>query len=175
MEIKDAIQLITHAHFSTKNKKVWIDLGCGTGTFTLALASILEEESIIYAIDSNGSALKQLPSTYNKVIIEKLVLDFVSADLPIHQINGVLIANSLHYVKDKESFLTNLKSHLINDACFLIIEYDSNASNTWVPYPIDFQSLKGLFSKVGNKSITKLNSRASVYGNRQMYAALIQP
>ncbi|RFS13622.1 class I SAM-dependent methyltransferase [Emticicia sp. C21] len=175
MDIKDAIQLITHPEFSTQSKKVWIDLGCGTGTFTLALASILEEESTIYAFDLNGSALKQIPFTYKKVNIEKLVIDFISTDLPIHQINGVLMANSLNYVKDKEGFLKNLKSHLTKDACFLITEYDSDASNTWVPYPINFQSLKELFSKSGYKNITKLNSRPSVYGNRQMYAALIEP
>jgi ubiquinone/menaquinone biosynthesis C-methylase UbiE len=174
MDIKDAIQFITHAGFSTKGKKLWVDLGCGTGTFTLALASILEEESTIYAIDSNGSALRKIPDFYNKINIEKLAADFVSTDLPIHEIDGVLMANSLHYVKEKESFLTKLKSQLKEDACFLIIEYDSNVSNTWVPYPINFDSLKILFSKLGYKSITKLNSRPSIYGNRRMYAALIE-
>lgn len=174
MDIKDAIQFITHNDFSTKSKKIWADLGCGTGTFTLALASLLDEESLIYAIDSNSTALNKIPETYNQVKIEKFAADFISTDLPIHQLDGILMANSLHYVKDKEAFLTKLRSHLQKDACFLIIEYDSNASNIWVPYPIDFQSLKALFSKLGYQSITKLNSRPSVYGNRQMYAALIK-
>ncbi len=174
MDIKDAIQLITHPGFSTKNKKVWTDLGCGTGTFTLALANLLEEASTILAVDSNESSLKNIPDSYNQVNIKKLSADFVSTNLPIKQIDGILMANSLHYVKDKENFMKNLKSHFTNDACFLIIEYDSNVSNTWVPYPIDFQSLKELFLKLGYKNITKLNSRPSVYGNRQIYAALIE-
>jgi ubiquinone/menaquinone biosynthesis C-methylase UbiE len=174
MEIKDAIQLITHPSFSKKNKKVWTDLGCGTGTFTLALASILEEESIIYAVDTNGSALMKIPETYKSAHIKKLNTNFVTTELPILQIDGVLMANSLHYVYEKEAFLTMLKSKLKEDANFLIIEYDSHASNSWVPYPINFDSLKALFLKLGYKNITKLHTRASIYGNSRIYSALIQ-
>lgn len=175
MELKDAIQLITHNYFSTKNKKIWADLGCGSGTFTLALASILEADSTIYAIDTQASALAEIPNLYQTVNINKLILDFIKADLPIHQLDGVLMANSLHYVKDKEAFLTKLKSNLKPDASLVVIEYDSNAANPWVPYPIDFSSLNALFLKLGYTKIKKLNSRRSVYGNRQMYAALIEP
>lgn len=174
MEQKDAIQLITHNDFSTKNKKIWADLGCGSGTFTLALASILEADSIIHAIDTQESALAEIPNLYRDINIKKHILDFVKADLPIHVLDGVLMANSLHYVKDKEAFLAKLKSYLKPDANFLVIEYDSNISNAWVPYPIDFSSLHALFSKLGYRTIKKLNSRRSVYGNRQMYAALIE-
>ncbi|HEY1054531.1 MAG TPA: class I SAM-dependent methyltransferase [Emticicia sp.] len=175
MDIKDAIQFITQDSLSTKNKKIWVDFGCGTGTFTLALASILETQSMIYAIDSNSSALNKIPDNYNQVTIKKITADFVDTDLPVYQIDGVLMANSLHYVKEKEIFLSKLKSHLKKGSCFLIIEYDSNTSNIWVPYPIDFNALKTLFLKLGYKNISKLNTRASIYGNRQMYAALIQP
>ena len=174
MDIKDAIQLITHNSFSVKNRKVWVDLGSGTGTFTSALASLLEKESIIYAIDSDASALKKIPDSNNRINLKKVIADFVNTDLPIQEIDGILMANSLHYVKDKEAFLNKLRPHLNIDACFLIIEYDSNASNLWVPYPIDFQSLKALFSKLNYANITKLNSRHSIYGNLQMYSALIQ-
>lgn len=133
MDQKDAIQLITHNDFSTKNKKTWADLGSGNGTFTLALASILEADSIIYAIDTQKLALAEIPDLYKEVSIRKYVLDFVKADLPIHTLDGVLMANSLHYVKDKEFFLEKLKSHLKSDTSLLVIEYDSNVSNPWVP------------------------------------------
>ncbi|MBA4850088.1 class I SAM-dependent methyltransferase [Emticicia sp. BO119] len=174
MDLKDAIQFITHDDFSTKNKKIWVDLGCGSGTFTLALASILDKSSTIFAIDYNSTAINKIPESFHQVNIKKLTLDFVNTHLPLNHIEGVLMANSLHFVKDKETFLERLKVHLNTHAFFLIIEYDTNSSNIWVPYPIDFQSLKALFLKSGYRSIIKLNSRPSVYGNRQMYAALIQ-
>lgn len=174
MDIKDAIQFITHDGFSAKNKKKWVDLGCGTGTFTLALASIVDEGSTIYAVDSNSSALNMIPESYNQVNIKKLTKDFITDNLSINRLDGVLMANSLHYVKDKEIFLEKLKLQLNNNACWVIIEYDTNISNTWVPYPIDFQSLKILFSKLGYKNCTKLNSRPSIYSNKQMYIAFIQ-
>lgn len=174
MDQKDAIQLITHNDFSAKNKKTWADLGCGSGTFTLALASILEADSTIYAIDTQESVLAQIPDIYRDINIKKHVIDFVKGSLPFQQLDGLLMANSLHYVKNKEAFVTKLKSHLKPDASLVVIEYDSNVSNPWVPYPIDFSSLNTLFSKLGYRTIKKLNSRRSVYSNRQMYAALIQ-
>lgn len=175
MELKDAVQLITHNDFSPINRKVWADLGCGSGTFTLALASILESGSSIYAVDSNISILSSIPATYNNTSIKKFTIDFIVDDLPFNNLDGALMANSLHYVKEKEAFLMKLKSYLNPDACFLIIEYDSDTSNRWVPYPLDFQSLKKLFTKLGYATISKLNTRASIYGNRLMYAALIKP
>ncbi|RYU96149.1 class I SAM-dependent methyltransferase [Emticicia agri] len=174
MDIQDAIQLISHPHFTTKNKNVWLDLGCGTGTFTLALANILEAGSTIHAVDFNSSALEKIPDTYKGISITKQTADFIKSDLSVTKFDGILMANSLHYVKEKEIFLNKLKSYLADTACFLVIEYDSNASNSWVPYPIDFQSLNRLFSDSGYKTITKLHTRPSIYGKRQIYAALIQ-
>lgn len=89
MDIKDAIQFITHDGFSAKNKKKWVDLGCGTGTFTLALASIVDEGSTIYAVDSNSSALNMIPESYNQVNIKKLTKDFITDNLSINRLDGV--------------------------------------------------------------------------------------
>lgn len=175
MDLKDAIQLITHNDFSTKDKRIWADLGCGSGTFTLALANILDDESTIYALDSNAVALSTIPAKYKQVAIKTIITDFIRDDLQFEKLDGILMANSLHFVKEKEAFLTRLKSYLKDDASLLIIEYDSKAANTWVPYPIDFQSLRTLFARIGYMNISKLNTRASVYGNTQMYAALIKP
>lgn len=179
MELKDAVQLITHIithnDFSPINRKVWADLGCGSGTFTLALASILDSRSSIYAVDSNTSILSSIPAKYNNTSIKKITTDFIVDDMPFNNLDGLLMANSLHYVKEKEAFVTRLKSYLNPDACFLVIEYDSNTSNLWVPYPLDFYSLKTLFTKLGYVNISKLNTRASIYGNRLMYSALIKP
>jgi ubiquinone/menaquinone biosynthesis C-methylase UbiE len=174
MQLQDAIKFITNDSFSTGNKKIWADLGCGTGTFTLALASMLDSGSTIFAIDSDASALSQIPETYNQTEIVKIKADFVNTGLPFDRLDGFLMANSLHFVKDKEAFLKKLKPCLNTDACLLIIEYETNTPNIWVPYPVDFQSLKSLFTKSGYSEISKLNTRTSIYGNRQMYAALIK-
>ncbi len=175
MDLKDAIQLITHKDFSTKDTRIWADLGCGSGTFTLALANILDDGSTIYALDSNAAAMSTIPVKYKQVTIKTIIADFIRDELQVEKLDGILMANSLHFVKEKEVLLTRLKSYMKEDASILIIEYDSKAANTWVPYPIDFQSLRTMFTRLGYMNISKLNTRASIYGNGQMYAALIRP
>ena len=174
MELKDAIQLITNQEFSPTGKLNWADLGCGTGTFTLALASLLEPESVILAVDKDQSALSKIPTAFNHVSINKQKADFVTDELQAKKLDGILMANSLHFIKDKITFLHKIKSYLALNACFLVIEYDSNTANQWVPYPLTFEALNKLFSEAGFKRIHKLNTRPSIYGNRNMYAALIE-
>ncbi len=57
---------------------------------------------------------------------------------------------------------------------FLIIEYDTNEPNLWVPHPITFKKLKSLFEELGYSKILKLNERGSAYGSGMMYCALIE-
>jgi len=174
MELKDAIQLITHQEFSPKGKNNWADLGCGTGTFTLALASILESDSSILAVDADQSALNKIPTGFNQITISTQKADFVNDVLQARNLQGVLMANSLHFVKDKTTFLNKLKPYLAPNACFLVIEYDSDVANQWVPHPVSFDALNKLFSEASYKSIHKLNTRPSIYGNRNIYASLIE-
>ena len=170
MNLKEAINLLS---YSSNKKQTWADLGCGTGTFTLALAHQLKEESTIYAVDKNSSALNKIPDTYNKTNIKKHHSDFTSFQLP-EKLNGILMANSLHYVSNKAEFIKSTSGYLKDDGCFLIIEYDTEASNQWVPFPISFQSLKVLFNKLGFSSIIKLNEHPSIYRRANMYSAIIK-
>ena len=48
MEIRDAAAILKNAHLDASKKTVWADLGCGSGTFTMALASFLFPGSLIY-------------------------------------------------------------------------------------------------------------------------------
>src|SRR5262245_1112117 len=104
MNLNDATAFIA---FENKNQlpQLWLDLGCGTGLFTGALAAHLREGSKIIAIDKDEKALRKIPAAVNDVIIQTKAADFVSDSLDVKGIDGILIANSLHYVKDKETLL----------------------------------------------------------------------
>jgi len=174
MQLQDAIALITHADFKPAGKQTWADLGCGSGLFTSALASLLQPESMIYAIDNNDSATFKKISSFNKVTIQAKRLDFVTDDLAINSLDGILMANSLHYVKDKVSFLDKAARYMKPANSFLIVEYDTDIPvNRWVPYPVSFQSLKKLFSEAGYTSVSKLHERKSVYNSGSIYSAVI--
>jgi methylase of polypeptide subunit release factors len=58
MNQKDATEFIL---FENKNPlpQLWLDLGCGTGLFTLALAGNLPAGSKIIAIDKDEKAFKE--------------------------------------------------------------------------------------------------------------------
>jgi ubiquinone/menaquinone biosynthesis C-methylase UbiE len=172
MKIQEAIKLIEFKPNSVSKEQVWADLGCGSGTFTLALASLLPYKSIIYAIDKNTSSLDRIPKQYDNVSIIKQQGDFEKM-IPF-DLDGIIMANSLHYLSNKVSFIRKIKKHFKGKSKLLIIEYDSDAPNTWVPYPINYISLKTLFEETGFSIVKKLGEHPSLYRRSNIYSALIE-
>ena len=173
MELNEAISFLPD-DISTKEKTKWVDLGCGTGTFTLALASLFKPSSTIYAVDADSSSLKRIPGNYNGVIIEKQQSNFEKDELPLTGLDGILMANSLHYVKDKTGFINKISRMLQPAGCFLLIEYDTDKSNQWVPYSLSFLNAKKLFSEAGFSSIHKLQEKPSLFGRANLYSLFIK-
>jgi SAM-dependent methyltransferase len=174
MELKEASAFLS---FENRNPlpQLWLDLGCGSGLFTQALTHYLPEGSRIIAVDRDKNALRQIPASANRVFIETKAADFIDEALDVKEADGVLMANSLHYVKDKEIFLNRLRGLLKPNAVFLLVEYDRQTANQWVPYPIHMEAAKALFKKLGFASFRLLNKRRSVYGGQSMYAAVLSP
>lgn len=147
----------------------WLELGAGGGIFTQALAQILPAGSTIYATDLRP---QRIPST-EAVEIYSQQLDFLKDDLPFEGIDAVLMANSLHYVPHKSAFLQKLQPCFQSVGQLIIVEYDTQRGNHWVPYPIGFSELELQAKTWGFTSIMKLGERTSVYQNGKMYAAHI--
>ncbi len=147
--------------------QTWLDLGCGSGTFTVALAELLPNGSRVMGIDRNA---QQLPEqSANGVNISFIRADF-TADMEVENFDGVLMANSLHYIPNQSQFLDLLISRMDQNPQFLFIEYDTDAANPWVPYPITYVKMEQLFADK-NMTVTKIGERPSLYGGRKMYAA----
>lgn len=174
MERKDAVDLIRCDIFDVPDIQSWADLGCGTGIFTEALAQLLTKGSGITAIDMDAMALRTVHNEYNGVAILKKQMDFVHESLPLSELDGILMANSLHYVKDKPAFLKKIKGYMKHGHSFLIVEYETDKPNHWVPYPVPFAVLKDLLIKAGYKSVVRLNERPSMYNTGKMYSAVIR-
>ncbi|MGH2647660.1 MAG: class I SAM-dependent methyltransferase, partial [Ginsengibacter sp.] len=90
------------------------------------------------------------------------------------ELDGILMANSFHYVKDKNGLIEKLKSFLKSDGMFLIVEYDTDKANRWVQFPLSFKNLTSLFSNNGFGLIEKIGERSSVFGPQKMYASVIK-
>lgn len=173
MILSQAVSLIQSAPISPQPSQTWADLGAGTGTFTLALAELLPESSLIYAIDQNARALRQIPSQHKQISIEILQADFATADFQLNNLDGILMANALHYIRDKSMLISKLRTYLKANGSFLIVEYETTRANPWVPYPIQFESLQDLFTEMGFSFVEKLGEIPSRYQGK-MYAAWIK-
>lgn len=172
MTQSEAVKLIEEAGFNDNQSEKWIDLGCGSGLFSYALAELLPVESHILMVDKVNQA--PIKSQVGGVHLEFLQIDFSRQKLPADEYNGILMANSLHYVEHKKLFVEKLKNHLSENGRLIIVEYDTNNANPWIPYPITLIQLKELFKEEGFKSVRKVGERPSRYGHKNMYAVEVR-
>jgi len=151
----------------------WADLGCGEGTFTLALAGVLAAGSVIHAMDLDAAALRHIPSEHRGVRLITHRGDFTKQPWPFADLDGVLLANSLHYVENQPAFIRVCETRMTPRRHFLIVEYNTNDANRWVPYPVSQTTLTALFQRAGYASVTMLGTRKSIYRRAPLYAAVI--
>src|SRR5450432_1012140 len=173
MNLLDAVSLIKHNSIAEKANASWADLGCGSGLFTYALANLLQSGSSIVAIDKTVTSLQKFSNPQN-ITVHTKQLDFVKDPLPFHNLDGILMANSLHFVADKINFIDSIGKTLSAKGFFLIVEYGTDKSNRWVPFPVSSKSLQALFAKAGHVSFIKLNEMPSLYNTSNIYAAIIK-
>ncbi len=146
MNHSDHVNLLKPAHLPTGG--VWADLGAGSGAFTLALRELVGAEADIYAIDKDRRRLDDLAQEYEARFgdggkVQRIAADFSHA-LELPSLDGVLMANSLHYFKDKSNVLSHVNSLLKPAGCLLLVEYNVDSGNPWVPYPLSFESFQSL-------------------------------
>ena len=111
----------------------WADLGAGEGAFTFALSDVLGPTAHIVAIDKDARAMRGLDGR-----IDVRVADF-TRPLDVHNLDGVLMANSLHFVRDKGPVLESVHGMLRAEGRLIIVEYGTDRGNPWVPYPFTYE------------------------------------
>lgn len=173
MRQRDAVDMLAGSNVAALGPTRWADLGCGDGTFTRALASLLAAESTIHAMDRDRAALRTIPSAHNGVRLTTHAGDFTQPEWPFGDLDGILMANSLHYVEHQAAFIRACEQRMKARRRFLVVEYDSDEANRWAPYPLSRAGLTALFRGAGYRSIVFLRSRRSVYRRAPLYSALI--
>ena len=137
---------------------VWADFGSGTGAFTLALADLLGAAGRIYSIEQDGRALREQQSAmrgrFPNVHVEYVTADFTrKLDLP--PLNGIVMANSLHFIREKAPVLALMRSYLKPDGRFVLVEYNADRGNTWVPYPLSYPTWERMARENGFRSVSR--------------------
>ncbi len=143
----------------------WADLGAGEGAFTLALADLLGPEAQITAIDKDARALQTIEGRF-----EVRVADF-TRPLGLSDLDGVLMANSLHYVRDKQPVLEAVRKILRPGGRLIIVEYGADRGNPWVPYPFTYAKWETMAARAGFKGTRLLKTVPSRWLG-SMYSAL---
>lgn len=170
MQLKEAIQLIEKSPIDNKRSTQWADLGSGAGLFAQALSTLLAPSSKVYAIDRSKQTIKEVR---DDVTIEFLQADFTKTDFQLPTLDGIIMANSFHYVRDKTALIQHLKQYLQPHAAFIIVEYDLKKANRWVPYPVDPGELQQLFFNEGYDKFEMTGTRKSAYNEGMIYACYI--
>ena len=176
MNQRDAVALIARAVGSTRG--TWADLGAGSGTFTLALASLLDTDSQVLAVERDEHAIAALRDAARHAVHHARILpvrgDF-TAPLDLPALDGALLANSLHYIayEDQATVLTSIIGRLRPQGRVILVEYENRAPNRWVPFPISLARFSELATSVGLAAPTRVGERQSRYG-ATMYAAFTQ-
>ena len=133
----------------------WADIGAGTGAFTLALAELLGPGGRIIAVDRDAGALAETVTAvarrFPQVRVEALRADFTGALTGLPPLDGLVAANSLHFVsRDRQAgAIRALASYLRPGGTFVVVEYDADRGNPWVPHPFRFATWERLVGEAG--------------------------
>jgi precorrin-6B methylase 2 len=155
---------------------VWADFGSGTGAFTLALADLIGPAGVIYSIEQDRSALAQqersLRERFPQSIVHYHVADFtrpIRAGVPA--LDGIVMANSLHFHRSQEPIVQLLKSYLRPQGRFILVEYNIEQGHSAVPYPLSYRQWQVLAARCGFNHTQLLKTRPSRF-LKEIYSAV---
>ncbi len=141
--------------------KAWADFGSGEGAFTLALADLLGPTGAIHTVDRDSRALQvQLPrlrDAFPRLSVTAVVADFV-LPLELPPLDGIVMANSLHFERDKLAVLGLVRGYLRPGGRLVLVEYDTDLGNPWVPFPLTFRTWAALAATAGFRETRQLGS-----------------
>ena len=133
---------------------VWADIGAGTGAFTLALADLLGPGGEIVAVDRDAGVLRtnaaevarRFPATNLRTVVGDL-----TGSLSLPTLDGLVAANSLHFVpRDRQvAAVRGLAASLRPGGRFVVVEYDADRGNPWVPHPFSARTWVDLAVEAG--------------------------
>jgi len=154
----------------------WADLGAGTGNFSWALAELIGPQGTIYAVDRDGKAIRHIHQRLAQAAPGAAILP-VQADitqpLDLPALDGVIMANALHFIRDQPAALALAAGYLRHGGRLLLVEYDLRLPLPWTPFPISFARLEALAAEAGLAPPQQLGRRVSPSSGVAMFAAVM--
>jgi SAM-dependent methyltransferase len=145
------------------------------GAFTLALADLLGPGAHITAVDRDAGAMRSLAAEMGKRFpgtgLEVVVADFTRPLSLPSGLDGIVMANSLHFVRDKSPVLARVREMLRPGGSLIVVEYGSDRGNPWVPHPFSYQHWEEMAVGAGFERTRLLATVPSRYLG-SMYSAI---
>jgi ubiquinone/menaquinone biosynthesis C-methylase UbiE len=144
----------------------WADLGAGEGAFTLALADLLGSGAHIPAAPRDAGSMRGLATEMRRRFpatgLEVLAADF-TRPISLSSLDGMVMANSLHFVRDKRPVLERVRAMLRPGGSLIVVEYGSDRGNPWVPHPFSYQRWEQMAAAAGFEGTRLLGTVPSRY------------
>ncbi len=98
---------------------------------------------MIFSVDRDRSALARQQrakgSRFAQAPTSVVQGDFTEP-LELPPLDGLVMANSLHFVDEKAPVLALVHGYLKPGGRLIVVEYDVDRGNPWVPYPFSFST-----------------------------------
>lgn len=171
MDHEDHVDLIRKGVASRSG--TWADFGSGRGAFTLALADLLRSDGEIYSIDKSRGKLqdqkRRMMQRFPGTTVHYRAADYIKPlDLP--PLDGIVIANALHFQAEKGPVLRGLYGYLNEQGSLILVEYNADQGNRWVPHPLSYASWEKLSREHGFTKTRLLETKPSGFLG-EIYAA----
>lgn len=146
----------------------WADLGAGSGTFSRALAELLGPEGTVIAVDRDATPLPAAPVDGGAAVVGRRA-DFTGV-LDLGPLDGIVMANALHYVRWQERALGRIVPLLRPGGSFVLVEYDTQRGSPWIPFPVPPAAFRRLAAGAGLETVIEIGRLPSRFGPRDLYA-----
>ncbi|HNW45171.1 MAG TPA: class I SAM-dependent methyltransferase [Elusimicrobiales bacterium] len=149
---------------------ILLEIGCGTGVFTLPAARMTAPRGKVYALDISAAMLAVLRTKLAAAGMYNVEARECSADelhLPPETGTMALLVDVLHELDDREAFLDGLRSALKPGARLAIIEWKKTPTPMGPPpgHRLDEEQIKELLKKTGftEPAVTSAESNHNLY------------
>lgn len=148
-----------------------VDLGCGSGFFSIPMVGLVGKTGTVYAVDSSQESLSQLRDEIkirgiDTAQIHLMLADATETGIPERSVDMVFFANMFHDVENKEDMVEEVKRIMKPSAIAIDVDWRRTDTSFGPPMEIRIEEDQAIsiFEKHGFKLVRKIDPDRFHYG-----------